>query len=175
MLYSPPATTYYFGQYAMMHACWHKQRHAYDFILYVDTDEYVWLEASAMAAPRPLQALLAHLPDDAAALHMWRWTYPPSCQPANNSSIPLVQRAVLHLDHPHNLPKVVLRPRDVRNATNHWPLGVREGMRESVEMPDKAKIKHLRESGKRYIEDAPCSALIADGAAWRSRAALVPL
>lgn len=172
MLYSPPAGTYYFGQYAMMHACWYKQRHAYDFIMYVDTDEFIWLEAAAMTAPKPLHALLARLPDTTAALHMWRWTYPPSCQPGD-SSVPLVQRAVLHVPEHHFLPKVILRPRDVRNGTNHWPQVVREGMRKSVEMPDRAKIKHLRESGKRYIEQVACSGLITDEERWRSRAPLL--
>ena len=175
MLYAPPASSYYFGQFAMMHACWFRQRHAYDFVMDLDTDEYIWLEAGMMSQPKPAHALLDSVPGDAAAVTLGRFVYPPKCQPTNKS-VPLVRRAIMRQPLADWQGKFILRPRDVVIATNHKTVKVREGMQMSVDLSRSAKIKHLRDEGLRYEGSFDCDSLVKDESNWQvGQGSVVPI
>ena len=168
LLYSPPATTYYFGQFGMMHACWYMQRYAYDFVLYVDTDEFVWLESSFMAGPKPLQAWLSQVPASAATVTLYRYNYPPPCQPSS-AHAPLVERAVMRQESPHWQNKLILRPKDVFVATNHRPVDIRGGLQWGYDRGDEIRVKHIRDGGFRYLEGSfDCSGMVPDSQNWRA-------
>ncbi|CAL8471744.1 g11286 [Coccomyxa elongata] len=130
LLYAPPATGYYFGQFAMMHACWYEQRYAYDFIMDLDTDEYIWLNSTLAGQPAPLHAVLRSLPADVATVQIERYTYPLKCQPSELAdTAPLVQRALVRTSTTDNSPKMILRPKDVVVATPHEPYVAQRGMK----------------------------------------------
>ena len=152
LLYAPPATGYYFGQFAMMHACWYEQRYAYDFIIDLDTDEYLWLNSTLARQPTPLHAVLGSLPANVATVHISRYTYPPKCQPSELAdAAPLVQRAVVRTPNQDNSPKMILRPKDVVVATPHEPYAARPGKEIRYDIGRQVYIKHFRSKG-RYVQ-----------------------
>ena len=174
--YAPPATSFYFGQFAMMHACWYMQRYAYDFVLYVDTDEYVWLESSVMGRPKPLLAWLGTVPAKAATVTLHRFTYPPACQPSG-AHAPMVERAVVRQEDAHQHSKMLVRPRDLLLATNHVPVDVRDGFEESYDAVDEVRLKHIRDENFRYpgIFDCTDARLVQDPPPTGERCSILPL
>ena len=165
LIYAPPATSFYFGQFAMMHACWYEQRYAYDFILDADTDEFVWLNSTLANQPQPLHAVLESVPANAATVTLRRYTFPPQCQPGENSNeSPLVMRAVVRAANPDFQPKMILRPKGLLTATNHIPVDVREGMDWSYDPGEWVYIKHIRPKGRHiYGLGDGCGDLVRDG------------
>ncbi|BDA51614.1 hypothetical protein COCOBI_19-1700 [Coccomyxa sp. Obi] len=151
LVYAPSATGFYFGQMAMMHACWYEQRYAYDFILDTDADEFIWINSTLARQPAPLHAVLRSVPANAATVTLERYTYPPQCQPSEHADTdPLVQRAVVRAYHPDFQPKMLVRPKDVVVATPHVPSEVRGGMESTYDLGRQVYIKHIRPKGK-YI------------------------
>ena len=160
LLYAPPATSYYFGQCAMMHACWYMQRYAYDFILAIDADEYVWMNTTSLNSSKPLAAWLRSVPADAASVAVPRYTYPLACQEDAKQYPSQATRRTLY---PHGLPKMILRPLAVHRATVHFVCNVREGMQYSVDSAPEVYIKHTREHiDSTYTLERGCESLVQD-------------
>ena len=160
LLYSPPATSFYFGQVAMMHACWYMQRYLHEFILAIDADEYLWVNSSATSVPDSLGAWLDGVPANAAAVAIHRYTYPKACQKDVKDP---PSRARSRIEAPHFQSKMILRPRDIIEATVHGPRRVEQGMHSVVHDPLQGVfLKHVREGVGHIYGVTGCEGLIQD-------------
>ena len=160
LLFAPPASSFYFGQVAMMHACWYLQRYAYNFVLAVDTDEYLWVNSTIRRTQLSLRELLDEVPAFAATVVLHRYTYPKACQ---EDAMEPPSRARHRTAEPHWQGKLILRPLHVIEATVHSPIRVRRGMQPSVyDSSQDIFLKHVRE-GIGHIYGVPsCEGLIED-------------
>ena len=160
LLYSPPATSFYFGQVAMMHACWYMQRYSHEFILAIDADEYLWMNSTAINVPDSLGAWLNGVPLDAATVALHRYTYPKACQ-VHVKDPP--SRASRRIETPHFQGKMILRPQDVIEATVHGPRRVKQGMHSTVHDPSQGMfLKHIREGVGHIYGITGCEGLVDD-------------
>ncbi len=158
MTYSPPAVTWYWSQFTIMHACWYSLRHAYDFVLTIDFDEYL-----AMNVDDSLDHWLEGISQDTGAVLVQRFIYPARCQQVSVGDPPnpahlLIREETTDGAHPQ-FPKLILRPSKLILATNHKPMKLSDDCDKVWEAPESdIELKHFRDTDghcRRHTHKSP--------------------
>ena len=156
-----PELRYLFSQITMYNECVYRFRYVYDYLLVIDTDEYVHI---AMPQYQPLQpalpAFLAdNMPEHVAAMLLLMWAYPLQCQPQSATGT-LVDRSRLreasaqmpglydYVSWINGRNKMIIRPAGVLELCVHRICTVADDWDKQVLLPqDKAYVKHFRRWG----------------------------
>ncbi len=153
-----PELRYLFSQITMYNECLYRFRHAYEYLLVIDTDEYVRIALPQYQnVPLPLPAFLSeNMPEHVAAMLLLIWAYPLQCQPESGSGT-LVARSMLreptaqvpglyeYVSWINGRNKMIIRPVGVLELCVHRICTVADDWDKQVFIPhDQAYVKHFR-------------------------------
>ena len=134
------------AQVLMYNECMMRSRYSHDFVMFLDVDEFISINATALGrqAPVSLPAFLRQtFPKRTASLELVTYGYPRNC-PASTSGSFVERHKIRDREVIKHHVKVVVRPQAVREVFVHFVVAVEEGWHQKLRVrEDAAFLKHL--------------------------------
>lgn len=126
--------------------CLVRSRYSYDYVMFLDVDEFIYLNATTMGrkAPVSLPAFLRHtFPRRTASLELITYAYPKNCPASTVSAFAerhkLRDRSLIK----HHV-KLMVRPKHVQEVFVHFVIAVDDGWQEKLRVKEEsAFLKHI--------------------------------
>ena len=126
--------------------CLMRSRYSYDYVMFLDVDEFIYLNATTMGRKGPvsLPSFLRHtFPRRTASLELVTYAYPKNC-PASTVSAFAERHKLRDRDIIKHHVKVVARPKHVQEVFVHFVIAVDEGWQEKLRVKEEAAfLKHI--------------------------------
>lgn len=130
----------------MYNECLMRSRYSYDYTIFLDVDEFIYINATTMGRKGPvsLPVFLRHtMPKRTASLELVTYAYPKNCPATTLGSF--VERHKIRDKHmPKHHVKVIARPKHVRELFVHFVISVEEGWQDKLRVNEEsAFLKHI--------------------------------
>ena len=133
-------------QVLVYNECLMRSRYSYDYVMLLDVDEFIYLNATTMGrkVPVSLPSFLRHtFPRKTATLEFVTYGYPKNC-PASTVSAFTERHKLRDRDIIKHHVKLMVRPKHVQEVFVHFVIAVDEGWQEKLRVKEEAAfLKHI--------------------------------
>lgn len=137
---------YTLPQVLVYNECLMRSRYSYDYVMFLDVDEFIHLNATTMGRKGPvsLPVFLRHIfPKRTASLEFVAYAYPKNC-PATTVGGFMARHKIRDENILKHHIKIMVRPKYVKEVFVHFVIAVDDGWQEKLRVREEAAfLKHI--------------------------------